>query len=93
MAKTGKKELVKKVAEELNIPQKEAQQVIEKTIDVIVKEVKNGNEVTILGFGTFKEKINKAKEGINPQTKTKIQIPASKTIAFKASSKLKEIIK
>jgi len=93
MAKVGKKELVKKIAKELNLPQKEVQNVIEKTLETIVKEVKNGNEITILGFGTFKEKINKEKEGINPQTKEKITIPGSKTIAFKASSKLKEPLK
>ena len=88
MAKVGKKELVKKVAEELNLPQKEVQSIIEKTLETIVKEVKSGNEVTIIGFGTFKEKINKEKEGINPQTREKMIIPGSKTIAFKASCEL-----
>ena len=93
MAKIGKKELVKKVAESLNISQKEIQAVIDKTIEKIVEEVKKGNEIVFLGFGTFKQKINKEKEGINPQTKEKIKIPASKTISFKASSKLKESLK
>ena len=93
MAKIGKKELVKKVAESLNISQKETQAVIDKTIEKIVEEVKKGNEIVFLGFGTFKQKINKEKEGINPQTKEKIKIPASKTIAFKASSKLREPLK
>ena len=93
MARIGKKELVKEVAKALNISQKETQAVIDKTIEKIVEEVKKGNEVVFLGFGTFKQKVSKEKEGVNPQTKEKIKIPASKTIAFKASSKLKEVLK
>ena len=92
MAKIGKKEFVENIAKELDIPKTEAQSVIDKAIEKIIEEVKEGNEVAFLGFGTFKERINKAKEGINPKTKEKIQISASKTIAFKVSPKLKEKI-
>ena len=92
MAKIGKKELIEKIAKETNLSKKDIQKVIEKELEIIVDEVKKGNQVVFLGFGTFKEKISKEKEGVNPQTKEKIKIPAYKTIAFKASSKLKETL-
>lgn len=90
MDRIGKKELINKIANATNLPKKEIQAVVEAAINTIVEEVKNGNEIALKRFGTFKEKINKPKEGRNPQTKEKIQIPGSKTIAFKASSSLKE---
>ena len=92
MSRISKKKLTQKVAEKLGLTQKETKEVIDETINEIIEEVKKGNEVTFFKFGTFKEKIHKAKEGFNPKTKEKIQIPTSKTISFKVSSKLKEII-
>ena len=55
--------------------------------------LKDGNKVDITGFGKFEVKTRAAREGINPQTKEKIEIPASKIPGFKASKSLKDEVR
>ena len=54
--------------------------------------LKDGDKVTLVGFGTFEVKERAAREGINPRTKEKIEIPASKLPVFKAGKALKEVV-
>ena len=54
--------------------------------------VKKGDKVSLVGFGTFEVKERAAKEGINPRTKEKMPIPASKRPAFKAGKALKDAV-
>jgi len=96
MAKIGKKEIVNQISNEITddtgLSKKEIDFVVTKLLEKIVENVKSGNKVSFIGFGTFKEKKSKAREGVNLQTKEKIKIPAFKTISFKASDKLKETL-
>lgn len=88
MAIVGKQELVKLIANELGVEQKKVKEILEKSIDLIIENVKNGNEIRLLGFGTFKEKIVDRVITV-PSTKEKRKVKF-KTIKFKPSSKLKE---
>ena len=63
--------------------------VIEATFDAISDTIKKDERFSLPGFGTFTVRSRKAREGINPQTREKIQIAASKTVGFKPAPKLK----
>ena len=62
-------------------------------LDTIVDELKNGQKVQIVGFGTFESRERAARKGINPLTKQEISIPASKVPAFKAGKAFKDAVK
>ncbi len=88
----NKKWLAKVIAEDTGFPINEAEAVIEILFANIVFALQSEGQITIPNFGTFKISERKAREGINPQTMEKIQIPASKSVSFKVSKKLKEKI-
>jgi DNA-binding protein HU-beta len=88
-----KTEFVKAVAEAANMSQKETKEVIDAALKVIEEQLKQGGKVTLTGFGTFEVRQRQAREGVNPQTGKKIQIPATKTPGFSASSTLKSSVK
>jgi DNA-binding protein HU-beta len=74
-------------------PKKAAETVVTEVFDEIIDTLKDGGEISISGFGKFEVKERAAREGINPATKEKIQIAASKAVGFKASKTLKEAVK
>jgi DNA-binding protein HU-beta len=88
-----KTDFVKSVADRANVSQKEAKQVIDAALDIITESLKGGEKVTLTGFGTFEVRQRQEREGVNPQTRQKIKIAATKTPGFSASSTLKEAIK
>ncbi|HEU5103767.1 MAG TPA: HU family DNA-binding protein [Roseiflexaceae bacterium] len=88
-----KTDFVKSVAERANVSQKEAKQVIDAALDIITESLKGGEKVTLTGFGTFEVRQRQEREGVNPQTRQKIKIAATKTPGFSASSTLKEAVK
>ena len=59
---------------------------------VVTEALRSGEEVQITGFGKFYVREQKAREGVNPQTKEKMRIPAQKVPAFSAGQGLKEAI-
>ncbi len=86
----NKKELVAKIAEDTNVTKKEAELSLEATLKIIKEEIKNGNKVSLLGFGNFEPKTNAARPGINPATKERIQIKESKSVKFKVGKAFKD---
>jgi DNA-binding protein HU-beta len=88
-----KTDFIKAVAEKTGVSQKETKQVIDAALDVIAETLSKGEKVTLTGFGTFEVRNRQAREGVNPQTREKISIPATKTPGFSASSTLKEAVK
>jgi DNA-binding protein HU-beta len=88
-----KTDFVKSVADRANVSQKEAKQVVDAALDIITESLKGGEKVTLTGFGTFEVRQRQEREGVNPQTRQKIKIAATKTPGFSASSTLKEAVK
>ena len=88
-----KTDFVKSVADRANVSQKEAKQVIDAALDIITDSLKGGEKVTLTGFGTFEVRQRQEREGVNPQTRQKIKIAATKTPGFSASSTLKDAVK
>ena len=88
----NKNELVAAVAEASGVSKKDAERVLNASIDKITQELAKGGRVQLSGFGTFETKRRQAKVGRNPATKEPIQIPASRVPAFKPSQNLKDIV-
>lgn len=89
-----KPELIEAVMQAAGIEsKKDAVTAVEAVFDVITKTLSKGDEVAIVGFGTFKTVKRAARMGINPKTGEKIQIAASTKPKFKAGKVLKEAVK
>lgn len=89
----NKKSLAEVVAEKHNLTKKEANEIVELLFDTVKAELQKGGKVDVAGFGKFEVKTRNARTGINPATKEKINVPASKVPGFKASKALKELVK
>lgn len=86
----NKGELVDIVARKVSITKKEADAIISATLDTIVETVSTGNKVTLVGFGAFEAKQRKAREGRNPKTGERMQIPSSRIPIFSVGKIFKE---
>lgn len=87
----NKGELTKSVAEETGLSQSDAGKAVDAVFDTIGGAVKSRDQVAIAGFGTFVAKTRNAREGRNPATGEKIQIPEKTSAAFKPASALKDL--
>jgi DNA-binding protein HU-beta len=88
----NKQGLVDAVASGSGLTKKHSQAVVGAFIDIIIKSVKKGDDVVLIGFGSFKQASRKAREGRNPQTGKKIKIPAKKAPKFVAGKGFKEAL-
>lgn len=84
----NKGELVAAIAAEAQMPKAQAQKALDAAIDAIAGALKKGENVQMIGFGTFSVVEKAARTGINPATKQKIEIPAKKAVKFKAGAGL-----
>lgn len=93
MANVNKDALIDVISSKNDLSKKDVERVIETLLDTVTEEIRKGNKVTLTGFGTFRVSARAAREGINPQTKEKIQIPAMTVPKFTAGKALKEAVK
>lgn len=88
----NKTELVAVVAEQADISKKDAEKVLKAFVDVVTEEMKKGEKVQLVGFGTFEVSERAAREGRNPQTGKTMKIEACKAPKFKAGKALKDAV-
>ena len=88
----NKTELVAAMAEEAGLSKKDAEKALKAFTDVVAAELKKGEKIELVGFGTFEVSERAAREGRNPQTGATMTIAASKTPKFKAGKALKDSI-
>ena len=88
----NKTELVAAMAEQTNLSKKDAEAALKAFIDVVSEELKKGEKVQLVGFGTFEVSERAAREGRNPQTGETMEIKASKTPKFKAGKALEDMM-
>ena len=88
----NKTELVAAIAEKAELSKKDAEAALKAFIDVVSEELKKGEKVQLVGFGTFEVSERAAREGRNPQTGETMEIKASKTPKFKAGKALKDMV-
>lgn len=89
----NKTDLIEKVAETSEVSKKDAAKVVDALFDSIKGALSSGDNVQLIGFGTFETRERSARKGRNPQTGQEINIPASKVPAFKAGKALKDAVK
>ena len=84
----NKTDFIKTVADKAQLTQKDTKAVYEAMVEAIHEEMKKGERLSLVGFGSFYVSERAARKGINPQTGKSIQIKASKSIKFKPSTAL-----
>lgn len=88
-----KPELASAIAEQTELTRDKASEVITAFTDQISAAAARGEDVSLIGFGTFGVRSREARSGRNPQTGAAIQIPASRSVGFKAGKSLKDAIR
>ena len=88
----NKSELIAKIADVAGLSKADAKKALDATVDVLKEALVAGEKIQLVGFGTFAVAERPAREGINPATKEKIQIPARKVAKFKAGAELSEAV-
>ena len=92
MEKLTKKDIVNNIAEETGFTKKEITEIVNSALNQINDALVDGQEVDLAGFGIFSIAERAARQGINPLTKEKITISASKNVKFKVAKALKEAV-
>ena len=88
----NKTELVAAIAKKTELSKKDAEKALKAFTDIVADELKKGEKVQLVGFGTFEVSERAAREGRNPQTGETMKIAASKAPKFKAGKALKDIV-
>jgi len=88
-----KPELAAAIADKTDLNREKASEVINAFTDQVSAAAARGEDITLIGFGTFNIRKREARTGRNPQTGASIQIPASQTVGFKAGKGLKDAIR
>lgn len=88
----NKTELIDAVAEAADLTKAESSRAVDAVVAAITKALKDGDAVTLVGFGTFQVRDRAARTGRNPKTGDTIKIPASKNPSFKAGKALKDAV-
>ena len=88
----NKTELVAAMAEKAQLSKKDAEAALKAFTDVVAEELKKGEKIQLVGFGTFEVSERAARTGRNPQTGEEMPIAASKAPKFKAGKALKDAI-
>lgn len=88
----SKAELINLIAEKGDYSKKDAEKALSTVVDAITDSLKNGEKISLIGFGSFEVKERAARNAINPMTKEPISIPAKKVPTFKAGKALKDAV-
>ena len=88
-----KAELISMIAEKGNITKKQAADDLQLIFESISEILVSGQDIAIPGFGKFSVTIRKARTGLNPRTKEKLEIPETKAPSFSAAQALKDAVK
>lgn len=87
-----KAELVTSIAEKTGLTKKDSEKALAAFVDTVTETLAKGDSIQLVGFGTFEVRERAAREGINPRTKEKIEIAATKVPSFKAGRALKDAV-
>ena len=90
----NKAALIEAIASKNRMTKKQAEEILESTLDIITDTLKKGEEVVLTGFGTFSAKVRHARKGVNPQNPSeRIDIPEVTIPKFKSGKALKDALK
>jgi nucleoid DNA-binding protein len=89
MATITKKELIDRIADDVDCKRVLVKQIIQRFLDSIVEELSNGNRLEFRDFGVFESKVRAARQAQNPKTMDKVPVPAKRTVKFKVGRVMK----
>jgi integration host factor subunit beta len=87
-----KADLVDEVSTATELSRKDSEVIVEALFDSVVKALKNSDKLEVRGFGSFRIRKRKARQGRNPKTGEKVDVPEKKVPYFKPSKELKDLI-
>jgi len=87
-----KREIVLEIYEKTGFPQKQVQQTVQMSLDIILEALAAGRNVELRNFGVFEVQIRKARIGRNPATGEQIQIPAKRVLKFRIAKAMKDAV-
>ncbi|GCF08290.1 HU family DNA-binding protein [Dictyobacter arantiisoli] len=88
----GRQELSKRIAKQAKLSQKQASEVLEATLTAIREALQDGDEVRLVGFGSFKVRQSAARKGVNPRDRQPIEVPAKERVRFFPGKELSEAV-
>ena len=88
----NKAQLIEKLAAKTQLSKTQSEQFLDATLEIIQKSVAKGDEVKLVGFGTFSKLTRTARTGRNPKTGAPVTIPGSKVPRFKPGKDFKDIL-
>ena len=88
----NKAQLVDKVSRKTTLTKQQSEQVLDAALDVIARAVSKGDDVKLVGFGTFCSGLRKARQVRNPKTGNKHAVPAQRVPKFKPGKDFKELV-
>lgn len=89
----NKAELIESIAKTCKLTKVDCESVLNSCLETIKKSVKKGDDVTLIGFGTFTKSKRKARMGRNPQTGKEIKIPATTVPKFRPGKEFKNYVR
>lgn len=89
----NKAELITAMSEKTQLSKRDTEKALVAFIDTVTEALQKGDKVSLVGFGTFEARERAARDGINPRTKQKMKILATKTPSFKAGKAFKDVLK
>ncbi|WP_085537098.1 HU family DNA-binding protein [Massilibacteroides vaginae] len=89
----NKTEFINAISAKSGLSKVDTKKAVEAFVETVSEELKSGGKVALLGFGSFSVTEKSARKGVNPKTKQPIDIPARKSVKFKAGTELAETVK
>jgi DNA-binding protein HU-beta len=89
----ARESLVKQIADSTKLSRKQAGAALEATLSAIREALQNGQEVRLVGFGTFKVRTSAARKGVNPRDRKPMEVPAKERVRFSAGKELSEAVR
>lgn len=89
----NKAQLVEQLSKATNLPKTQSEDVLNATLAIIEKAVSSGEEVKLVGFGTFDRAVRRSRNGRNPKTGGTIVIPEARVPRFRPGKEFKESVK
>lgn len=88
----NKAQLIEKLAEKTSLSKSQSEDFLDATLEIIQKAVAKGDEVKLVGFGTFSKLARKARTGRNPKTGAPVTIPGAKVPRFRPGKDFKDLL-
>lgn len=89
----NKSQLVELIAKKTKFTKTDSEIILDATLEAIRKSVSKGNDVKLVGFGTFERAQRKSRTGRNPQTGKSLEIPAAKVPRFRPGKEFKDMVR